>query len=95
MEPRVGKGSPTLATFGTVVGLTGGAVLFAGVVLLVASFVNFAQSAYDIAGTYALVGGIMTASGLTAGALGVYLLDHNKAPTAHIHLLPNGLTGTF
>jgi hypothetical protein len=104
MEPRVGKGSPALGSFGTVLGITGAVTTAVGVVLLLTGIFDQTLWCPSTGGpptctvevpTFVGVGGALIAVGLIAGVSGFYLMEHNKAPKAYLHVLPSGITGVF
>ncbi len=99
---HVGKGNPALGTLGYMTAIPGATAAVAGVALLVASFISFTQGCsatdtscthFDDAATFATIGAPLVGIGAVLSVVGVYLTDHNHAPT--LHLVPTGVAGTF
>jgi hypothetical protein len=107
MDVRVGKGSPTLGTVGGILGAGGALVALTGLTLLIIGVIDFVQcspfntasasmcTTTDTGTAFTLAGGISLAVGLSAGAAGVYLVDHNKSATVKIRLTGTGIAGSF
>jgi len=93
---HVGKGSPALGTLGAVATFGGSTVAFAGIGIGLVTLFQFfvgstgdnTQMQNDPRPTWLGVGAIMTGVGALLAVTGLYLIDHNKAATIQLHVLP-------
>jgi len=92
MEPHAGKGSPAMGTVGTALGLVGAAAATVGIGLLFAGYIRLEYpEGLNLLGS----GAILVPVGAVVGVPGVWLMEHNRASSVRVRVLPGGLVGTF
>jgi hypothetical protein len=104
MRPHIGKGSPALGAFGTVVALVGATIAFTGIAMAVVNAPTFFSGCSDQAAVLCsrtatdaieVTGLVMTGVGAVLGAGGFYLMERNRPATAHVRVTPIGISGSF